>query len=66
MPHYQYRNLLYLAVKEINLNAYTSRTGSARNITYRNLLYLAVKEINLNAYTSRTGSARNITVSTYC
>ncbi|XP_050551818.1 dedicator of cytokinesis protein 7 isoform X1 [Spodoptera frugiperda] len=35
MPHYHYRSLLYLAVKEINLNAYTSRTGSARNITVR-------------------------------
>ncbi|XP_063891201.1 dedicator of cytokinesis protein 7 [Helicoverpa armigera] len=35
MPHYQYRNLLYLSVKEINLNAYTSRAGSARNITVR-------------------------------
>lgn len=35
MPHYQYRNLLYLSVREINLNAYTSRSGSARNITVR-------------------------------
>ncbi|XP_049870539.1 dedicator of cytokinesis protein 7 isoform X2 [Pectinophora gossypiella] len=35
VPHYQYRNLLYVNVKEINLNAYTSRTGSARNITVR-------------------------------
>ncbi|CAB3248141.1 unnamed protein product [Arctia plantaginis] len=35
VPHYQYRNLLFLSVKEINLNAYTSRTGSARNITVR-------------------------------
>ncbi|XP_013192989.1 dedicator of cytokinesis protein 7 [Amyelois transitella] len=35
VPHYQYRNLLYLGVREINLNAYTSRTGSARNITVR-------------------------------
>ncbi|XP_052757856.1 dedicator of cytokinesis protein 7 [Galleria mellonella] len=34
-PHYQYRNLLYLAVREINLAAYTSRAGSARNITVR-------------------------------
>ncbi|KAM3959107.1 LOW QUALITY PROTEIN: dedicator of cytokinesis [Aphomia sociella] len=35
VPHYQYRNLLYLNVREINLAAYTSRTGSARNITVR-------------------------------
>ncbi|KAJ0181570.1 hypothetical protein K1T71_002292 [Dendrolimus kikuchii] len=35
VPHYQYRNLLYLGVREINLNAYTSRSGSARNITVR-------------------------------
>ncbi|KAI5632983.1 hypothetical protein NE865_14281 [Phthorimaea operculella] len=35
VPHYQYRNLLFVNVKEINLNAYTSRTGSARNITVR-------------------------------
>ncbi|XP_064293051.1 dedicator of cytokinesis protein 7 isoform X3 [Plodia interpunctella] len=34
-PHQQYRSLLYLAVREINLTAYTSRTGSARNITVR-------------------------------
>ncbi|XP_059061813.1 dedicator of cytokinesis protein 7 [Achroia grisella] len=35
VPHYQYRNLMYLTVREINLTAYTSRTGSARNITVR-------------------------------
>ncbi|XP_026738533.1 dedicator of cytokinesis protein 7 isoform X1 [Trichoplusia ni] len=35
VPHYQYRNLLYVSVRELNLNAYTSRTGSARNITVR-------------------------------
>ncbi|XP_073967696.1 dedicator of cytokinesis protein 7-like [Choristoneura fumiferana] len=34
-PHLQYRNLMFVGVKEINLNAYTSRAGSARNITVR-------------------------------
>ncbi|KAG6453982.1 hypothetical protein O3G_MSEX008455 [Manduca sexta] len=34
-PHLHYRNLLYLFVKDINLQAYTSRAGSARNITVR-------------------------------
>ncbi|XP_047987110.1 LOW QUALITY PROTEIN: dedicator of cytokinesis protein 7 [Leguminivora glycinivorella] len=34
-PHLQYRNLMYVNVREINLNAYTSRAGSARNITVR-------------------------------
>ncbi|XP_013181338.1 PREDICTED: dedicator of cytokinesis protein 7 isoform X1 [Papilio xuthus] len=34
-PHLQYRNLLYLWVRDFNLAAYTSRTGSARNITVR-------------------------------
>ncbi|KPJ13246.1 Dedicator of cytokinesis protein 6 [Papilio machaon] len=34
-PHLQYRNLLYLWVRDLNLAAYTSRTGSARNITLK-------------------------------
>ncbi|XP_063618134.1 dedicator of cytokinesis protein 7 [Cydia splendana] len=34
-PHLQYRNLMYVNVRDINLNAYTSRAGSARNITVR-------------------------------
>ncbi|GBP46865.1 Dedicator of cytokinesis protein 6 [Eumeta japonica] len=35
VPHYQYRNLLYVCPKELNFNAFTSRTGSARNISVR-------------------------------
>nr|XP_037877673.1 dedicator of cytokinesis protein 7 isoform X2 [Bombyx mori] len=35
VPHYQYRNLMYLSVRDLNLAAYTSRAGSARNITVR-------------------------------
>ncbi|XP_063839037.1 dedicator of cytokinesis protein 7 [Ostrinia nubilalis] len=35
VPHYQYRALLFLSVRDISLAAYTSRTGSARNITVR-------------------------------
>ncbi|XP_068621586.1 dedicator of cytokinesis protein 7 [Battus philenor] len=35
VPHQQYRNLLYVWVRDLNLAAYTSRTGSARNITVR-------------------------------
>ncbi|XP_045511771.1 dedicator of cytokinesis protein 7 [Colias croceus] len=34
-PHHHYRSLLYVCVRDINLAAYTSRTGSARNITVR-------------------------------
>lgn len=35
LPHYQYRNLLFVCPKELNFTAYTSRTGSARNIAVR-------------------------------
>ncbi|XP_039764432.1 dedicator of cytokinesis protein 7 isoform X2 [Pararge aegeria] len=35
LPHVQYRNLLFLNVRELNLSAYASRTASARNITVR-------------------------------
>ncbi|XP_072936330.1 dedicator of cytokinesis protein 7 [Epargyreus clarus] len=35
VPHLQYRNLLYLAVREVNLAACASRAASARNITVK-------------------------------
>ncbi|XP_026325619.1 dedicator of cytokinesis protein 7 isoform X2 [Hyposmocoma kahamanoa] len=37
VAHYQYRSLLYVSVREINLNGYAARagSGSARNITVR-------------------------------
>ncbi|CAG9567548.1 unnamed protein product [Danaus chrysippus] len=35
LPHVQYRNLLFLFIRELNLSAYASRAVSARNITVR-------------------------------
>ncbi|XP_050362134.1 dedicator of cytokinesis protein 7 [Nymphalis io] len=34
-PHVQYRNLLFVCVRDVNLAAYASRAASARNITVR-------------------------------
>lgn len=42
VPHYQYRNLLYIYPKDLNFTAFASRTGSARNI--------AVSYINLYSH----------------
>ncbi|XP_022112324.2 dedicator of cytokinesis protein 7 [Pieris rapae] len=45
IPHQQYRNLLYVCVRELNFNAFTSRTGSARNITVRVQLMAGEEQI---------------------
>lgn len=62
MPHYTYRNLLFVSPKELN---FSNRTGSARNIAVRIQLMCGENQENALPYIFGKSSCPEFTTEAY-